>query len=260
MMKKRIHSCTLIGVIALSAAWTGLRLHAQRSHRPVAGTIHRSNVDGFGHTRGIVQVDLMRQLIAGTARSTTSSLEPEKAAVHRVPSQNHPLLGRPAPELFLQDTRGKSWNLGTEVRNGPVVVVFYLGFTCMACVTHLTELDVALPRFRERGGRLLAISGDRPEFSLERMRKYGDFQIPLLSDPDHAVSLAYGVWKPLAGGEKDDGEALHGTFVIDRDGLVRWVYVGNRPFTDIEALLSELDSLRLPASPVSEARFETPRS
>ena len=69
------------------------------------------------------------------------------------------------------------------------MVVFYLGSTCMACVTHLIELDVALPRFRARGARVLAVSGDTPEFSLERMRKYRGFQIPLLSDPDHAASL-----------------------------------------------------------------------
>ena len=171
-MKKLIRSSALIAVIALSAAWTGLKLHGQRSLRPVAGTIHRSKVDGSGHTRGIVQVDLMRQIMAGKARSTSSAIVPEGEAGHRVPSQDHPLLGRPAPALVLTDVWGKSWNLGEEVRDGPIVVVFYLGSTCVACVTHLTELDVAMSRFRERGVRVLAVSGDTPEFSLDRMR-YG---------------------------------------------------------------------------------------
>ncbi len=99
-----------------------------------------------------------------------------------------------------------------------------------------------------RGARVLAISADTPEFSLERMRKYGDFQIPLLSDIGHAASLAYGVWKAVAGERKEDGEAQHGTFIVDRDGVVRWAYVGDRPFTDIEALLTELDGLKRPRS------------
>ncbi len=86
------------------------------------------------------------------------------------------MLGRPAPALVLKDARGKTWNLAGASPSGPVVVVFYLGSTCMACVTHLVELDVAMPRFRERGTRVLAISGDAPEFSLERMRKFGDFR------------------------------------------------------------------------------------
>ncbi|MFI5459620.1 MAG: peroxiredoxin family protein [Isosphaerales bacterium] len=243
-MKKLIQSSALIAVVALSAAWAGWKLHGQRPTRPVAGSFHQSKVDGFGHTRGIVQVDLMRQIMAEQARSTAPAIVPEREPGHHVPSQDHPLLGRPAPALVLEDTRGKTWNLREDVSDGPVVVVFYLGATCMACMTHLVELDVAISRFHEQGARVLAVSGDAPEFSRERIRKFGGFQIPLLSDSDHATSLAYGVWKAVPGGDKDDGEAQHGTFIVDRDGLVRWAHVGNRPFTDIEALLTELSHCR----------------
>jgi len=237
---KLLQSSALIAVIALSAAWADWKLHGQRATRPVAGSFQRSKVDGSGHTRGIVQVDLMRQIMAERARSTAPEIVPGRTAGHHVPSQDHPLLGRRAPALVLKDTRGKTWNLREDVSDGPVVVVFYLGATCMACMTHLVELDAAISRFHDQGARVLAVSGDAPEFSRERMRKFGGFQIPLLSDPDHTTSLAYGVWKAIPGGDKDDGEALHGTFIVDRAGLVRWAHVGNRPFTDIEALLTEL--------------------
>jgi peroxiredoxin len=252
-MRKLIHSSALIAVIALSAVWAGLKLYGQRAPRPVAGSFHRSKVDGFGHTRGIIQVDLMRQIMAERARSTTPAILPGGEAGHHVPSQDHPLLGRPAPSIVLEDERGNTWSLGAEVSEGPVVVVFYLGHTCMACVTHLTELDVAMSHFRERGARVLAVSGDAPEFSQDRLHKYGDLQIPLLSDRDRAASLAYGVWKAAPRGDRDDGEALHGTFIVNRDGLVCWAYVGNRPFTDIEALLAQLDGLKAPSSQQSPA-------
>ena len=97
---------------------------------------------------------------------------------------------------MLKDVWGKTWDLSAEVRAGPVVIVFYLGSTCMACVTHLTELDVAISRFRTRGVLVLAVSGDTPEFSLERIRKYGDFQIPLLSDAGRAAR------RPTASGRR----------------------------------------------------------
>jgi len=255
-MKKLIQSSALVAIIALSAAWAGWKLHRQRPTRPVAGSFQRSKVDGSGHTRGIVQVDLMRQIMAERARSTPPVNVPGREAGQHVPSPDHPLLGRRAPALVLEDTRGKTWNLHEEVSDGPVVVVFYLGSTCMACVTHLVELDVAFSRFHEQGARVLAVSRDAPEFSRERMRKFGGFQIPLLSDPDHATALAYGVWKAVPGGDKDYGEALHGTFIVDRDGLVRWAYVGNRPFTDIEALLTELSHGRVQDQPaiIKDAR------
>jgi peroxiredoxin len=113
----------------------------------------------------------------------------------------------------------------------------------MACVTYLTEIDVAISQFRARGVRILAVSSDAPEVSLKRMREFGEFQIPLLSDVDRTAALAFGVWRanPRAGGA--GGEAQHGTFIVDRDGIVRWVYVGDRPFTDIDAILTELDGL-----------------
>ena len=248
-MKKRIQVTALIGVIALSTGWAGWKIRTNRSQRPIpAGLIERSKVDSSGHTRGIVQVDLMRQIMAEQVRSARPAVVRGKETGQHVPSQDHPLLGRPAPVLILKDVRGKTWNLGEAVRDGPVVIVFYLGATCMACVSHLTEMDVAISEFRARGARVWAVSGDTPEFSLERIRRYGDFQIPLLSDGDRAASSAFGVWKEAPTGGTDNWEAQHGTFIVDRDGLVHWAYVSNRPFTDIDALLTELDGLQAASS------------
>jgi peroxiredoxin len=241
-MRKFIEASLLLGVIAIAAGWAGWKFKHQRASRPVAGSFHRSKIDGSGHSRGIVQVDLMRQIMAARTAATPASVAAEQVTGRRVPSQDHPLLGLPAPTLELKDVQGNSWNLRQEVRVGPVVVVFYLGSTCVACVTHLTELDVAMSRFRQRGARVIAVSDDAPEFSLERTCRYGGFDFPLLSDYDHAAALAYGVWKVGPEGYKDGGKALHGTFIIDRDGLVRWVNVGDRPFTDVDALLIEVDN------------------
>ncbi len=253
-MKKLISAPTLITVIVLSTAWAGWKLLGQRPRRPVAGSFHRSKVNSFGHTRGIVQVNLMRRLMAEQIRSTPPAPDPGAGQGHLMPSQDHPLLGRRAPAFTLKDARGMTWNLGEEVSKGPVVIVFYLGSTCTACVAHLVELDVAISRFDERGARVLAVSGDSPEFSMERIRKFGGFRIPLLSDPDHAISSAYGAWKPIPGGDEGDGEALHGSFVVERDGLIRWAYLGNRPFDDIEAILTELAKalpVRISSKPTS---------
>jgi peroxiredoxin len=242
-MSRWIISSGLIAAILASAIWSGIQLSGQRPMRPVAGSFHRSKVDAAGHTRGIVQVDLMRRIMADRSRSSAPDSGPAAPAGHRVPTQAHPLLGRPAPALVLEDAGGTTRDLREQLADGPVVVVFYLGASCMACVSHLVELDAALPRFRERGAAVWAVSADRPEVSRRRAGRFGGFEIPLLSDPDHATATAFGAWKPIPGGEKDDGEALHGTFLIDRDGSIRWAYLGDRPFADIEALLAELDRL-----------------
>jgi peroxiredoxin Q/BCP len=238
------HVALLLAVIVLAAGWAGWQLDRQRVFRPVAGSFHRSKVDGSGHSRGIVQVDLMRQIMAARTASTASSVAPEREKGHRVPSVDHPLLGKLAPALELSDIQGTTRSLHQEVRNGPVIVVFYLGSTCMACMTHLTELDIAMSRFAERGARMLAVSDDAPEFSLERTCTFGGFRFPLLSDREHSAALAYGAWKRGPQGDAGAGKALHGTFIIGRDGVVRWVYVGDRPFTDVGALLMEIDNVK----------------
>ncbi len=190
-MKKLISASALITVIVLSTAWAGWKLLGQRPRRPVAGSFHRSKVDSFGHTRGIVQVDLMRRMMAEQDRSTPPAPEPGAGHGHLVPSQDHPLLGRRAPAFTLKDARGMTWDLGEEVSKGPVVIVFYLGSTCMACVAHLVELDVAISRFDERGARVLAVSGDSPEFSTgthPQIRRVSD-PTPERSRPRHLLGL-----------------------------------------------------------------------
>jgi mycoredoxin-dependent peroxiredoxin len=241
-MRKLIQTSLLLAIIAIAGGWAGWKFDRHRASRPVAGSFHRSKVDGSGHSRGIVQVDLMRQIMAARTASTPASVAAERETVRRVPSQDHPLLRQPAPALELKDVLGTTWNLRQEVHAGPVVVVFYLGSTCMACMTHLTELDVAMSRFENRRACVLAVSDDAPETSLERACRFGGFHFPLLSDRTHAAALAYGVWNLDPQGDKDAGKARHGTFIIDRDGVVRWVHVGDRPFTDVDALLIELES------------------
>jgi len=243
-MRRFIHIALLFAVIALAAGWVAWKLDRQRAFRPVAGSFHRSKVDGSGHSRGIVQVDLMRQIMAARAASTVASVAPPREMGHRVPSQDHALLGKTAPALELTDIQGTPRSLRQEVGNGPVIVVFYLGSTCMACMTHLTELDVAMPRFEERGARVLAVSDDAPAFSLERTCRFGAFHFPLLSDCDHAAAMAYGVWNVDPQADANAGKALHGTFIVDRHGVVRWVRVGDRPFANVAALLMEVDNVK----------------
>src|SRR5271156_5954539 len=140
-MRMLIRASLLLALIAIAAGWASWKLNRQRASTPVAGSFHRSKVDGSGHSRGIVQVDLMRQIMAARTASAATAVAAERATGRRVPSQNHPLLGQPAPALELKDIEGTTWNLRREVLAGPVVVVFSLGVTCVACMTHLTELD-----------------------------------------------------------------------------------------------------------------------
>ena len=79
--------------------------------------------------------------------------------------------------------------------------------------------------------RIAADDGIRPDF-------------PLLSDPGHRVIDRYGLFNP---GDPRGREITHpATFVIDREGIVRWrfVDVNYRVRPTNEDILEVLESLR----------------
>ena len=102
---------------------------------------------------------------------------------------------------------------------------------------------------QQRTTQILAISVDGPE-NLQRMvdrisEEDGiPPEFPLLSDPDHAVIDRYGLFN--ADDPRGRQIAHPATYVIDRDGVVRWkmVEVNYRIRPTNEDILRELAALR----------------
>jgi peroxiredoxin Q/BCP len=66
--------------------------------------------------------------------------------------------------------------------------------------------------------------------SVEQWRKRADIVFPMLADPDHKVSEAYGIYNLF--GDNTAGPAV---FVIDQDSRVHWSHVGVRPPAYVDA-------------------------
>lgn len=170
------------------------------------------------------------------------------ASFKPIPTQTHPLLGDQGPDFTLTDTDGKSWTLSEKLKGGPVVLVFYYGYHCNHCVSQLFGLHEDIDKFRELGAPVVAVSADASELTRERYKKYGAFAFPVLSDAGNKVAELFGTFTPSKK-PGEDGDLLHGTFVIDRTGQVVWANRGDGPFTENRTLLYELARLegRLPA-------------
>lgn len=72
-----------------------------------------------------------------------------------------------------------------------------------------------------RGAAVVAISGDSP-FCHEAFARAHTIAFPLLSDVHRATMRAYGVL------DEDRNVAYRSTFIIDRDGVLRWGQAGDR--------------------------------
>ncbi|MEY3172577.1 MAG: putative peroxiredoxin [Planctomycetota bacterium] len=132
----------------------------------------------------------------------------------------------------------------------PVVVVFYLGYGCLHCAEQLKAIAQNIQGFRDAGLEVIAISTDKQEHlkrALENLE--GGLPFPLAADPEMTVFRRYRCY--------DDFEkaALHGTFLVDAAGLIRWQDISFEPFMDTAFLLKE--SRRLLATPPSTAPATT---
>jgi len=159
-----------------------------------------------------------------------------------------------ADDWALKDVNGKVHRL-KDYRGKPVIVIFYLGYGCLHCAQQLEAFAPKTEEFRKAGFELIAISTDNQQDlkqSHENYRK-GKFPFPLVSNADLDVFKTYRCY--------DDFEklALHGTFVIDADGDVRWQDISYEPFMDPDFVLNEAQRL-LDQSSVSSADKENRKS
>jgi peroxiredoxin len=194
------------------------------------------------HANGKVHFDILSKLLAEDRRSTAPDAWLRELAAlpasFRVVTQGHELIDHTAPDFTLYDHHHHHWKLSEQVAQGSVVVVFYLGYYCNACVHHLFELNADVDRFRSLGAEVVAISGDEREANQKQFERYGAFNFSVLTDPAHRVAQSFGVFVPATNAAPE--LVLHGTFLIDRQGRVRWVHYGDTPFRSSQALLYEL--------------------
>jgi peroxiredoxin len=169
-------------------------------------------------------------------------------AAEHVATQEHPLLGQPAPDFTLADTNLHETRLRDLLAKGPVVVIFYYGYHCDHCVGQLFASNDDIAKFHELGAEVIAISADPPQATLDRFQEYGAFAFPVLFDPENRTAQAFGVFEPATANSPE--RLRHGTFVVGRDGCVHWAYRGKSPFTWNMTLLYEIARLegRLPES------------
>lgn len=122
----------------------------------------------------------------------------------------------------------------SDYRGRPVVVVFYLGYGCLHCAEQLKAIAKDYQSFREAGLEVIAISTDK-QVNLKRALENleGGFPFPLAADPELGVFRKYRCY--------DDFEKvpLHGTFLVDAKGRVRWQDISFEPFMNTQFLVKE---------------------
>jgi peroxiredoxin len=138
-----------------------------------------------------------------------------------------------APTWQLVDSEDRTVD-SSDYNGRAHLLIFYLGHGCLHCVQQLQALGPREPEFRAAGVEMIAISIESHDNLKESVQALGSqMPIRLMSNPLLDVFRSHGAFD--AGEQKP----LHGTFLIDSHGLIRWQDIRTEPFMDIDFLLAE---------------------
>ena len=130
------------------------------------------------------------------------------------------LVGTAAPLFTLEAQNNQEYSLATMLQKGPVAVVFIRSIDwCTYCQLQTVQLSESAPEIQAAGGQIVIICYDAP-IKIKRFAQRRKIQIPILSDIDSQVIDAYAM-RAMSGAGDQIGSAQHGTFVIDRKGVIR---------------------------------------
>ncbi|MEA2198356.1 MAG: thioredoxin-dependent peroxiredoxin [Solirubrobacteraceae bacterium] len=146
--------------------------------------------------------------------------------------------GDQAPDFTMPDQHGEPVTL-SDLRGKPVVLYFYPKADTPGCTTQACGVRDHAPEYEFAGAVVLGVSPD----PVKKIAKFDDkftLGFPLLSDEDHSVAEAYGVWvqKSMYGRTYMGMERT--TFVIGPDGVVTDVFRRVKPAQHDELVLGAL--------------------
>ncbi len=131
-------------------------------------------------------------------------------------------VGAVAPDFELVDQHGTPVRLSSfrgsrDIGGRDVVLVFYPWSFSSVCAGELSVLQDDVGAFVNDETALLAVSVDS-KFTQRAFADQRALTFPVLADfwPHGEVARRYGVF------DEGAGASLRGTFVIDREGVVRW--------------------------------------
>jgi cytochrome c biogenesis protein CcmG/thiol:disulfide interchange protein DsbE len=144
-----------------------------------------------------------------------------------LPASDHPLSGAPAPEFNLAALSGGATSLAGH--SGRVVLLDFWATWCEPCRLSFPEYQALAGRYGDRVA-VVGISEDDEAGGIGHFVKETGASFPVAWDGDKTVARSYQI------------KSMPTLFIIDQNGLVRFVHSGFRP-GDEASIQAAIDSL-----------------
>lgn len=149
--------------------------------------------------------------------------------------------GTLAPEFSLPADGGGEVSLA-GLRGKPVVLFFYPKDDTEGCTVENVAFSALIGDFEDAGVAVLGVSPD-PVRKHDRFKAKHDLKVRLLSDEDHHVLQAYGVWKEKSMYGRTYMGVERTTFLIGKDGKIAEIWPKVKVAGHAEAVLARAKEL-----------------
>jgi peroxiredoxin len=137
-------------------------------------------------------------------------------------------VGAKAPDVALIDTDRKKRNLSEFIKGKPAIVAFFPGAFTGVCTKEACSLRDTAAEFNQANAAVVGISVDSP-WAQKGWSDVNKLNFPLLSDFKREAISKFGTNLPNFGTVEGYESTKRAVFVLDKDGTVRYSWVGDPP-------------------------------
>lgn len=152
-------------------------------------------------------------------------------------------VGQKAPDFALNDTDLKTKRL-SDFLTRTLVLAFFPGAFTSVCTKELCTFRDSIARLGSLKAQVVGVSVNDP-FSNKAFAEKNLLTFPLLCDYNREVVKLYGIELPDFAGLKGYTAAKRSVFIIDKNGIVRYVWISDNPriepnYEEIEKILEQV--------------------
>ena len=161
-------------------------------------------------------------ILVGALAACTSDMPDPKgvtASGAKASDGNGVKIGDTAPTFAIDSLNGTG---KLEIKPGKVTIVDFWATWCEPCKKSFPKLQELYVKHKASGLEIVAISVDDEKNGIPDFVKTHGAKFPQLSDLHRKAITAYGVL------DEERNVAYRSSFVVDRDGMLRWGQAGDR--------------------------------
>ena len=150
-------------------------------------------------------------------------------------------VGQPAPEFTATDRDNNALSLSDFLGNW-LILYFYPKDNTPGCTTEAKEFTARTAEFYSLNARVVGVSPDSVK-SHARFQSKHNLSITLLSDPEHQIATAYGVWQLKKFMGKEYMGVVRSTFLINPEGALAYIWSKVKVKGHVAEVLAQLREL-----------------